>query len=233
MFGRYKHALTETLVENYTNKKNFKKSFHSLMQGLKENKTAREFFVLYGEIENKKFINKSLAEEYLNVAIKTLKSKRKNLKLPSINKQGENEIYSKIDSLVFNESVRSIEDNIKNKYDLIEHLMTEKEKSTIKENLNTGLLSSMISKNYNKKYSNLTESDRNKLKEMLTMDKKVLKKEINELKESVTTKINSLISENKNTNVVDKLNTTKNKVKNMGYFPHSIFKLNKLKNDLN
>ena len=79
MFGKYKQSITTTLVSSYaTNKKLFKESFHNLMGGLRENKIAREFFVLYGEIENKRFDDKKLAEEYLNTVINTLKSKKKN-----------------------------------------------------------------------------------------------------------------------------------------------------------
>ena len=89
MFGKYKHSITNTLVENYHNKENFKKSFKDVMAPLKENKTSREFFVLYGEIENKRFDDKELAEAYLNEVIKTLKSKKKNLRIPIIKEQDE------------------------------------------------------------------------------------------------------------------------------------------------
>jgi len=89
MFGKYKQSLNNTLVSNYSNKKLFKKTFHNLMQGLRENKLSREFFVLYGEIENKRFNDKELAEAYLNEVIKTLKSKKKNLRIPIIKEQDE------------------------------------------------------------------------------------------------------------------------------------------------
>ena len=89
MFGKYKQSITDILARSYaTNKKLFKESFHSLMGGLRENKLAREFFVLYGEIENKKFHDKGLAEEYLDAVIKTLKSKKKNLRIPVIKEHG-------------------------------------------------------------------------------------------------------------------------------------------------
>ena len=92
MFGQYKQSLNNTLVSNYSNKKLFKKTFHNLMQGLRENKLSREFFVLYGEIENKRFDDKDLAEVYLNEVIRTLKSKKKNLKIPIIKEQNESNL---------------------------------------------------------------------------------------------------------------------------------------------
>ena len=87
MFGKYKQSITNVLVSSYTNKKLFKESFHGLMKGLRENKIAREFLVLYGEVENKRFDDKELAEEYLNEVIKTLKSKKKNLRTPILKEQ--------------------------------------------------------------------------------------------------------------------------------------------------
>jgi len=87
MFGKYKQSITNVLVSSYANKKLFKESFHGLMKGLRENKIAREFLVLYGEVENKRFDDKELAEEYLNEVIKTLKSKKKNLRTPILKEQ--------------------------------------------------------------------------------------------------------------------------------------------------
>jgi peptidoglycan hydrolase-like protein with peptidoglycan-binding domain len=92
MFGKYKQSITDILVRKYPTKKLFKKTFHNLMQGLKENKLSREFFVLYGEVENKRFNDKDLAEAYLNEVIKTLKSKKKNLKIPIIKEQNESDL---------------------------------------------------------------------------------------------------------------------------------------------
>jgi len=71
MFGTLKNNLDSVLVNTYNNKLLFKNAFHTLMGALKENKQTREFFVLYSQVENKNFEDKSLAEQYLNQVIKT------------------------------------------------------------------------------------------------------------------------------------------------------------------
>ena len=55
MFGRYKQSITDILTESYFDKKKFKKNFHTLMESLKPNKSSREFFTLYGEVEKRNF----------------------------------------------------------------------------------------------------------------------------------------------------------------------------------
>ena len=185
MFGKYKNSITNTLVNNYSKKENFKKSFNSVMSPLKENKIAREFFVLYGEIENKKFEDKTLAEAYLDEVIKTLKNKKSNLRIPETNNNiSENVIYSKLDSLIFNESVKAIETNINNKRDLLEHL-TKKEKSTqVNKTVATSILSNILTRKFNEKYSSLSEEDKSKLKNLLSLDKDKLQSKIVKLKET-------------------------------------------------
>jgi hypothetical protein len=174
MFGKYKHSITNTLVNNYAKKENFKKTFHGVMSQLKENKESREFFVLYGEIENKKFNDKKLAESYLDEVIKTLKNKKSKLVIPNNinNKLIENKIYSKLDSLIFNESVKSIEKNLLNRRELLEHLTRPgtKEK-TNKTVTSTSLLSNLVTRKFNEKYSSLSEDDRSKLKKLLSLDR--------------------------------------------------------------
>ncbi len=195
MFGEYKQSITDTLVTTYPNKKVFKKSFHKLMQALKENKISREFFVLYGEIENKIFDDKNIAEEYLDAVIKILKNKKKNLKIPLIKEHtglGENKIYSQLDNLIFNESVKSIEKNIRNKRNLVKHLTREDNSISINKVVPTSLLSNLATKKFNKKYSSLNEEDRTKLKNLLSLDKNEIKETIEKLKENTLKQLDTL-----------------------------------------
>ena len=195
MFGKYKQSINNTLVSNYSNKKLFKKTFHSLMQGLKENKTAREFFVLYGEIENKKFEDKELAEAYLNEVIKTLKGKKKGLKIPTISEQKvlqKESVYGKLDSLIFNESVKSIEKNINNKRDLLNHLTTPKTSYKVDKAVPTTLLSNLATKKYNEKYNSLSEEDKTKLENLLKLSESEVKQKVEELKENTLKQLGTL-----------------------------------------
>ena len=133
MFGTLKNNLDSVLVNTYNNKLLFKNAFHTLMGALKENKQTREFFVLYSQIENKNFEDKSLAEEYLNQVIKILKVKKENLHTSSLKKslnkfapyikEDSNKIYKDLDLLIFNENVTRIEERVESKKALINSLI--------------------------------------------------------------------------------------------------------------
>tara|TARA_R110000787_G_scaffold40066_6_gene99822 strand:+ start:3005 stop:3718 length:714 start_codon:yes stop_codon:yes gene_type:complete len=236
MFGKYKQSITTTLVSSYaTNKKLFKESFHNLMGGLRENKIAREFFVLYGEIENKRFDDKKLAEEYLNTVINTLKSKKKNLRIPVIKELSEsflNKIYSKLDSLIFNESVMSLEKNILNKRKLIEHLTREETGFKITETVSTSILSTLATTKFNKKYESLSEEDKKDLKKYMGINKKTLKSEFDISKKEVVEKLNSLKESSEDKEMLSKLNSVISQIDSQNLDGVSLYKLDKLKEEL-
>ena len=233
MFGKYKNSITNTLVESYSKKEKFKKSFNSVMAPLKENKISREFFVLYGEIENKKFEDKNLAEAYLDEVIKTLRNKKSKLRIPQINnKLKENKIYSKLDSLIFNESVQAIENNINNKRDLLEHL-TKKEKYTkpVKPVV-TSILSNILTRKFNEKYSSLSEEDTIKLKTLLSLDKDKLENKILELQESTLERLNTLKEDTKDSIMKDKIQEVCESIVNSDMSASSILKIENLNKSL-
>ena len=422
MFGKYKHSITNTLVENYANKENFKKSFKGVMSPLKENKTAREFFVLYGEIENKRFDDKKLAESYLDEVISVLKSKKKNLTIPVISeglgdkvetphagtpstkeavegkyyqnqtnkitylfkngkytdvkdvkdvqksskdtfvnktanytrvnytfedlksgkstaklgdrgnaikelqtlvgakadgffgpltltkvekyqkskgvpvtgivdkktvqsgtvsqKEGDsaenphsgtpstkeavkgkyyqnqtnkitylfdgkkytdiskiqsesyNKIYSQLDSLIFNDAVRSIEKNLRNKRSLIEHLTRKESTKQTNKTVPMSLLSHLLTRKFNEKYSSLSEEDKTKLRKLSSLDKNELEDKVIKLKESTLSKLNSLKESSEDKDMKNKIQEVCESLDNSGVNISSILKMEKLNKSL-
>ena len=234
MFGKYKYSITNQLVENYAKKEDFKKTFRNVMSPLKENKIAREFFVLYGEIENKRFDNKQLAEAYLDEVIKTLKNKKSQLSIPLVeNKKGnENTIYSKLDSLIFNESVKSIEKNLNNKRELLEHLTRDTQDSKPTQTVATSILSNILTRKFNEKYSSLSEENRSKLKNLLSLDKDDLQTKIVELKESTLNKLNTLKEEAQDSTMKDKIQEVCESIINSDINASSILKIENLNKSL-
>ena len=61
MFGKIKKGINDILTESYSNKKTFKRNFNVLMGSLRQTKTLREFFTLYGEIDKQRFADKNEA----------------------------------------------------------------------------------------------------------------------------------------------------------------------------
>tara|TARA_R110001606_G_scaffold398836_2_gene579144 strand:+ start:6235 stop:6957 length:723 start_codon:yes stop_codon:yes gene_type:complete len=238
MFGKYKHSITNTLVENYANKENFKKSFKGVMSPLKENKTAREFFVLYGEIENKRFDDKKLAESYLDEVISVLKTKKKNLIIPTISEglgaksESYNKIYSQLDSLVFNDAVRSIEKNLRNKRSLIEHLTRKESTKQTNKAVPMSLLSHLLTRKFNEKYSSLSEEDKSKLRKLSSLDKNELEDKVIKLKESTLSKLNSLKESSEDKDMKNKIQEVCESLDNSGVNITSILKMEKLNKSL-
>lgn len=242
MFGKTKNRLDSILVNTFSQKPKFKKAFHTLMESLKDNPTNREFFVLYSQIENKKFDTKQDAEDYLNESIKTLKSKKNKINLNKINssinkyktyvKDDSNVIYESLDTLVFNDSVLDIEKRIEAKKLILKKLQSKKSNTISENKVPTSLLINLSTKNFNKKYDNLTESDKVKFKNLMSKDIDNLEKELGNLVEEVTTKLDKLMSETKEPALLSKLEKTKEKIKESKTNKVSFYKIKELNKTL-
>lgn len=239
MFGRYKQSITDILTESYFDKKKFKKNFHTLMESLKPNKSSREFFTLYGEVEKRNFTDSELAEQYLDTVVKTLKSRKSTLKLTHLNeaisKCGKlsktNPTYKLLDKLVFSNSVTSIADKLKARKTLIENLLTKKSKGNTPK-IKNNVVKNLAIKKYNEKYSKLDESTQKELKKLLSLSKKDLKKVYVETQQKTIQNLESLVSQAETEKVKGKLSETLKVVKESPSNRTNLIKLNKLNKDL-
>ena len=242
MFGTSKNNLDKVLVNTFNNKKLFKKAFHNLMGAIKENKESREFFLLYSQIENKKFKDKKLAEEYLIQVIKTLKEKKKGLYTETLDKELKNFkdylpptanlLYQNLDLLIFNESVNKIEEKMDSKLEIISHLTTPKLKVISEKPVSNAILIKLATRKFNEKFNHLSENDKKQFREIFIDKKDSLKKEYHNMVESTTTKLDSLIDESKNKDLVSKLQEVRNKISEGNFTPTKFLKIKELKQTL-
>jgi len=242
MFGKTKNKIDSILVNTFSEKPKFKKAFHTLMESLKDNPTNREFFVLYSQIENKSFNSRNDAEEYLNESIKTLKSKKNKVNLKRINNsihkyktytdKKSNQLYESLDTLVFNENVLDIEKRIEAKKLILKKLQSKKSISMSENKVPNSLLINLSTKQFNKKYKNLSESDRKQFKTLMNKDMNSLEKEIDSLVEEVTDKLDTLISETSDSNLLKKLSETKEKINETKINKISFYKIKELNKTL-
>ena len=65
-FGKIKQDINNILFESYSDKDKFKRLFKEFYNILKNNKTIKEYYITYSNIENKKFDDVSDATSYLN-----------------------------------------------------------------------------------------------------------------------------------------------------------------------
>ena len=239
MFGKYKQSITDILTESYFDKKKFKKNFHTLMESLKPNKSSREFFTLYGEVEKRDFTDSQLAEQYLDTVVRTLKNRKSTLKLTHLNeaiskcgKLSKNtSTYKLLDKLVFSNSVTSIADKLKARKSLIENLLIKKSKVNTPK-IKNNVVKKLAIKKYNEKYSKLDESTQKELKRLLSLSKKDLRKLYVETQQTTIENLESLVKEAETEKVKGKLTQTLKVVKESPSNRTNLIKLNNLNKGL-
>ena len=244
-FSTYKQSLDSILENSYHDKELFKKNLSIIMGTFKYSKVLREFFTLYNELESKKIEDNLISEKYVNETVTFLKNNKDKLKSikPILDKiiedrkelctLTENSIYDNIDKIIFSENISDIEDNIILKTKLIEHVNNKKDTSIIKP-ITPKTLSYVISKNYNKEYSNkLTETQKEILKNTILMNEDNLVGEYNNIVKVTLKRLNELISESKEETLSATLAETKNKIKELQPSKKTYIQVRGLLEDLN
>jgi len=241
--GVIKTKILKKLTESYSSQN--KNEMKSILNTIKENKEFKEMYLFYEEIENKYFEDKEVAKLYVEELNSILKSKSNNLQsfCNSLNEKlgeieiNENELYATLDTLLENETLNNIDKKVIAKKKLVEHLTTKKEikeseKSTYSANEN--LLHTVLANNFNVLYSNtLNESQKEELKNILSMSNDELNNKTTELKESILTQVETILTESKDVEFNNKLNSVKNEVQSMDTSKINYYRLTELKNGLN
>ena len=92
----------------------------------------------------------------------------------------------------------------------------------------------MLANNFNALYSNtLSESQKEELKNILSISYDDLITKSNELAESVIKQVSTLLSESNDTDLSNKLKAVKDEVTQMSPSRYNYYRLNELKNGLN
>jgi translation initiation factor 6 (eIF-6) len=149
----------------------------------------------------------------------------------------ENEIYNSLDILIEKDSLSNIEKKVNAKKKLVNHLTTKKEIKESKDSTlipNENLLNAVLTNNFNALYSNtLSESQKEELKNILSIPYDEIITKTTELKESIVSQVSTLLSESNETDLINKLNAVKDEVNQMFPSRYNYYRLNELKNGLN
>jgi ferredoxin-fold anticodon binding domain-containing protein len=245
-FGELKTKMLTKLTESYS--KENKKEVKNILNTIKENKAFKEMYLFYEEIENKYFDDKEIAKLYveglntyfgqpmgnwndLNMFCESLNEKLGLVEITT------NELYESLDVLSEKDSLSNLEKKVKAKKKLVDHLTTKKE---IVESVsgsitpNESLLHAVLANNFNVLYSNtMNESQKEELKNILSLSEDELNTKTTELKESILTQVGSLLSESNDTELTNKLSNVEKEVKDMKPSKYNYYRLNELKNGLN
>jgi hypothetical protein len=241
--GVIKTKILKKLTESYSSQN--KTEMKSILNTIKENKDFKEMYLFYEEVENKYFEDKEVAKLYVEELNSILKSKSTNLQTicNSLDKKlgdveiNENELYTTLDTLLENETLNNIDKKVIAKKKLVEHLTTKKEikeSETSTYSANENLLHTVLANNFNVLYSNtLNESQKEELKNILSMSNDELDNKTTELKESILNQVESILTESKDTDFIIKLNSVKTEVQSMDTSKINYYRLTELKNGLN
>jgi hypothetical protein len=239
-FGEVKNRILSKLTEAYI--KEDKNEVKALLKQIKKNKNFKEMYIFYENFE-KTDILKENAELYLNTIEPLFIEKTKNINkiceeysnLLSDVKIEKNELYESLDIFSQPTTLENVEAKINAKKYLIEHLITKKEinieKDVVIENQN--LLNITLANSFNSIFNhNLEENEKKELSDILSIPLNELNEKVNTLKESLKTKIDSLLTESIDINLNNKLIETKNEINAMESNRINYFKLVDLKNNI-
>lgn len=242
-FGKIKQDINNILFESYSDKDRFKMIFKEFYNILKNNKTIKEYYIVYSNIETKKFDDVSDATSYLNESLDYLKSLDGDfslahdfiLKYKSDKTFVKETLLENIDTLLKDTKSNLIESRMSAKKYLVSHLLTKK---SVSDNVVEGTLpikvyTNLIAKKFNKKYENLTEWEKDLIKSIISNDDAKLKT----IEESIVKENLDLVNNKINigdTELKEKLSKVKLKLENYSSEDKkdSIIKLIKLKSDL-
>ena len=245
-FGLIKSKLLNKLTESYANEN--KAEIKNILTTIKENKEFKEMYLFYEEIENKYIEDKEIAKLYveglstyfgepignwnlLNTFCESLESKLVDVKIET------NDLYESLDILSEKNSLSNIEKKAVAKQKLVSYLTTKKQIKESKETTivpNETLLNAVLANNFNVLYNQtLSESEKEELKNILSIPYEELLTKTTELKESVINKVSTLLSESNDMDLSNKLKTVKDEVNQMYPSRYNYYRLNELKNGLN
>lgn len=242
-FGTIKTKMLNKLTESYI--KENKKEVKDLLNIIKENKEFKEMYLFYEEIENKFFEDKDIAKLYVEEVNTILKNQTKNISdfTKSLDKKlgdvqiNENELYTLLDILSENDNLNNIDKKVIAKKKLVEHLTTKKDvvnNDKTSHTINENLLHTVLTNNFNILYNNtLTEEQKEEFKTIMSLSNGDISIKTEELKESLNTKIDSLLNESSDGDLIKKLNKVKDEINNKTVSRLNYFKLVELKNGLN
>jgi hypothetical protein len=233
-FGLIKTKIEKRLHESYLDD-SIKNDLFIFNELVLKNKDISRLFSLYSDLAENRGYDNSFATEFIKESITEIKKlKPSKNSISEINMwlsttKVDNE-YVDIDNLVSEKTI-SVEDKIKSKNNILESLML---KEPVLESLNgvsVGDLVNVANKTIKNHLDTLSESDRKELKKIISESDSKLKVKYDVIKENTVERLESL-KENSESDVLDRINETLNKLSLEEYSKLNYFKLKELNKNL-
>ena len=239
-FGILKSKIEETLLESYKTK-TFKEEFKNFKKYVLENKNVSKLFYLYDGLTTNKGLSKDIVDSYINECVTIYENtinKIDTKSLSGLNKWVSNtnskNIYEDIDTL-FSSNVLNITSKIEVRKTISENLQKEVVvvvESTFAGNVPFKSMVNIVNSTAKKYIESLNESDKKELMSILTEDEKVLEEKFETLKSEAIGKLNSVIIEEVDVEVKNKVKETMTKLTSESFTKLGYYKLTKLNENL-
>lgn len=235
-FGHVKNKILVKLTESY-GKKDFKNNLNKFFKPIMKNETLKEMYSLYEDLETMTFDDKETAQLYVEELSKVLKDRYNeigtslfelNESLKDVEKS-DNQLYEWLDILSCPDKLGNISAKVIAKKSLVEHLISDKsnETLTVENGVNENLLNSVLVNNFNVSYDKtLSEEEKDKLKNILSLSREELESQTTEIHETINTRLDELISEN--SDFKGKAQTVRGEISKMEISKYNLFRLQDL-----
>jgi hypothetical protein len=232
-FGLLKSKIEKILVESYSDKKTLKENFKTFKSLVLENKSLAKLYWLYDELKNKRGLDSSIVNDYINECVNQFKNISKGINSKSVEKlnewvkgvESEND-YSDIDNL-FSDNILTIEAKILSKNKITESLKRKITKEGNKIELPLSVMVNVANKTIDNYINQLSEDDKNKLTKFLSRDSDEMKKDYITIKEDVINKLKT-IQNSSDDEVSSRINETIQKIENEKFDKLNYFRLEQL-----
>lgn len=243
-FGVIKTKI-ETILGRSYGKPDFKSNIKNFKNHILGNKQISEAYYLYDELSTKKGLNESVVDDYISESFdhlrKIIDNNKKKIEelsnwVDSLLSEDIGNHYEDIDHQIYTKNVvKNLEKLVESKVRIRKLLMSSEEK-VIGESHNLNIpISSMLNiatKTFNKEFSSLNEEEKKEFKYYTELTGKKLVSEINNLKESVSSKLTLNLNESSDTELIEKIHKTINKINDSEISLSSLYKLKQLEKGL-
>lgn len=211
-FGKVKTIIEKNLIESYKNEAEFKKSLREFKQNVLNNKSFSKLYSLYDQLSTPQGLSESDAKEFLAEGISLINRILSNVKLPKSLNESDSNSYNDIDILVYTNKL-DLNERMIAKKNIIEIL--SKPKQTVKESINIPIksmvkIANQTLENY---VDNMDENSKKIFIDVIKNDNEKLKENFSSLKEKTLEKLNSILNEQKEKEVIEKINETIDRLK--------------------
>lgn len=220
-FGTIKSKLEKASVDLF-GKKEFSTFMSNFKKGILENKDMSEIYFIYDDLSSKKGISKDIATDYVNESIEycQILIEGNKSKINKIDKWISNFVsevenkYNSIDTLIYKNSIKNLETVLESKKNIISTIVSEETKKQVKESIQLPITTmvKVAEDNIKGQLESLSESERKEIISIVSLSKKELDKEFNELKESVISNLKTSLNESKEDDMKSVIDKTISKI---------------------